>query len=541
MCSFASSRRAEGALEADLKSTTTRTPEGSTGRALSENRQTWPDTRATMLDMDGDFERCYRALQSRDPRFDGWFFAGVSSTGIYCRPSCPALTPRRHNVRFFPTAAAAQGAGYRACKRCRPDVTPGSPEWNLRGDLVARAMNLIADGVVDREGVAGLAGRLHFSARQLQRALVAEVGAGPQALARARRAETARLLIETTELSFAEIAFASGFGSVRQFNDTVRAVFATSPRDLRRRRRGQVAGPGTISLRLPYRAPFDGAALLAFLGARAVAGVEACADGTYRRTLRLPYRHGTVELSLGSGYVGCMLRLEDWRDVTAAVQRCRHLLDLDADPVAIAEVLGRDAVVAGLVENSPGRRVPGSVDGAEMALRAVLGQQVSIAGARALAGRLTASWGRPLDHPEPGLTHLFPEPAVLAGLDPETLPLPRVRGRALTRLARMLATGGLVLDHGADRMEVLHKLRSIAGIGPWTTSYIAMRALGDGDAFPATDLGVRRAFGRLGLRTSASAITRYARAWRPWRSYALVHLWASAGEQRGLTRKTASI
>jgi AraC family transcriptional regulator of adaptative response / DNA-3-methyladenine glycosylase II len=360
---------------------------------------------------------------------------------------------------------------------------------------------------------------------------VAEVGAGPQALARARRAETARLLIETTDLSFAEIAFASGFGSVRQFNDTVRAVFAANPRDLRGRRRGRVSGPGAISLRLPHRAPLDGADLLGFLGARAVAGVETFADGVYRRSLRLPHSHGTVELSAGSGHVRCVLRLQDWRDVTAAVQRCRQLLDLDADPVAVREVLGSDALVGPLVESSPGRRVPGSVDGAEMALRAVLGQQVSIAGARALAGRLTARWGKPLAHPEPGLTRLFPEPAVLADVDPEMLPMPRSRGRTLTALARMLATERLVLDHGADRREARRELHSVAGIGPWTATYIAMRALGDGDAFLPTDLGVQGAFERVGLATSPSAIANRARAWRPWRSYALVHLWASTRQE----------
>ena len=477
--------------------------------------------------MEDDFERCYRALQSRDQRFDGWFFAAVSSTGIYCRPSCPALTPRRSNVRFFATAAAAQGAGYRACKRCRPDVTPGSPEWNLRGDLVARAMRLIADGVVDREGVSGLVARLHVSPRQLHRALVAEVGAGPQALARARRSETARLLIETTELSFAEIAFAAGFGSVRQFNDTVRSVFAASPRDLRSRSRLRVAGPGAISLRLPYRTPFEGRRLLAFLGARSVAGIESFEDGVYRRSLDLPYGGGTVELSPGSGHVACLLRLEDWRDVTAAVQRCRQLLDLDADPVAVDDVLGRDAVVGPLVESSPGTRVPGSVDGAEMALRAVLGQQVSVAGARTIGARLAQRWGRPLAHPQDGVTHLWPEPGALADADPEILPLSRARGRTLTTLARMLSTGHVVLDRGADRTEAEHKLRSITGIGPWTASYIAMRALGDGDAFLPTDLGVRRAFQQLGLESSPAAVARSAHAWRPWRSYALVHLWAS--------------
>ncbi len=336
-----------------------------------------------------DTETCYRAVCSRDARFDGWFFTAVTTTGIYCRPSCPATTPRRENVRFFPSAAAAQAAGFRACKRCRPDATPGSPEWDLRADLVGRAMRLIADGVVDREGVSGLASRLGYSERHLHRQLVAEVGAGPIAVARAQRAQTARILLETTDLPVTDVAFAAGFASVRQFNDTVREVFATNPTGLRTARRGPATTrAGAITLRLPYRAPLDLDPLLRFLGARAVPGIEDYADGVYARSVALPHGPALVELSAGADHVRCVLRLADLRDLSAAVQRCRRLLDLDADPVAVQAAFERDRLLGPLVAKTPGLRVPGHMDGAEMAVRAVLGQQVSIEAARTLAARL---------------------------------------------------------------------------------------------------------------------------------------------------------
>lgn len=353
-----------------------------------------------------DEERCYRAVQSRDTRFDGWFFGAVTSTGIYCRPSCPARTPKRANMRFFATAAAAQLAGFRACKRCRPDATPGSPEWNQRADLVGRAMQLIADGVVDREGVAGLARRLSYSERHLHRQLVAEVGAGPIALARAQRAQTARILVETTELQFSHIAFASGFASIRQFNDTIRAVFAMTPSELRARvnsiaarsARDTTAGPtssGTIALRLPFRAPLDADPLLDFLRVRAVPGIETVVGSTYHRSMRLPFGSATVALTPLPDHIACRLRLDDLRDLPAAVQRGRRLLDLDADPVAVALPLERDPLLAPLVAKHPGLRVPGHVDGFEILVRAIVGQQVSVPGARTVLGRITAAIGTP--------------------------------------------------------------------------------------------------------------------------------------------------
>jgi AraC family transcriptional regulator, regulatory protein of adaptative response / DNA-3-methyladenine glycosylase II len=471
-----------------------------------------------------DFERCYRAVQSRDPRFDGWICTAVMTTGIYCRPSCPATTPKPANVRFYPTAAAAQSAGFRACRRCRPDATPGSPEWNTRADLVGRAMRLIADGVVDRGGVAGLARTLGYSERQLHRQLVAEVGAGPIALARAQRAQTARVLIETTEMPLTSVAFAAGFASIRQFNDTIRAVFAATPTELRRahRRRGEAA-PGAVALRLPYRNPFDGEGVLAFLGARAVPGVEEMRDGSYRRTLRLAHGEGTVELRPGAGHVDCTLRLGDLRDLASAVTRARRLLDLDADPVAVSETLGADPLLAASVAGTPGRRAPGCVDGDELAVRAVIGQQVSV------AGRLVLGCGTPLPAPQGGLTHTFPSSEAILTADPTVFAMPEARRQAIMVLAGSLSRGELTLDPGSDRRAVEQQLLALPGIGPWTAAYIAMRALGDPDAWLPTDLGVRMALERAGQPADPASASRLAERWRPWRSYALYHLWAGLG------------
>jgi AraC family transcriptional regulator of adaptative response / DNA-3-methyladenine glycosylase II len=481
-----------------------------------------------------DFEQCYRAVRSKDARFDGWFVTAVTSTGIYCRPSCPAVTPKRANVRFLASAAAAQRAGFRACKRCRPDASPGSPEWNARADVVGRAMRLIADGGVDREGVAGIARRLGYSERHLNRQLVAELGAGPLALARAQRAQTARLLIETTALPFTDVAFAAGFPSIRQFNETVREVFAATPTELRRgaHGRGEPAA-GTLTLRLRRRDPFDAGGLLGFLGARAVPGVETWDGTSYRRVLALPHGHGVVALSPARDHVACTLRLVDLRDLAAAVQRCRRLLDLDADPVAVAGALGADPLMRPLVRRAPGRRVPGTVDGAELAVRAVLGQQISVAGARTLAGRLTEALGAPLAEPDLGLTHAFPTAAAIAAADPASLPLTRARAWALVTLCGALAEETLTLDPGADRDATRERLLTLPGIGPWTVEYVAMRALGDPDAFPATDLGVRRALERLGQPADPAAATAAAERWRPWRAYAVHHLWASLNESEG--------
>lgn len=483
--------------------------------------------------MTEDFEHRYRAVCSRDPRFDGWFVTAVTSTGIYCRPSCPAVTPGRGNVRFFATAAAAQHAGFRACRRCRPDATPGSPEWDLRADLVGRAMRLIADGVVDREGVTGLAARLGYTSRHVHRQLVAEVGAGPRALARAQRAQTARTLIETTTIPFARIAFAAGFASVRQFNATVAEVFAASPTQLRRRAgRAVPAAADTVTLRLPHRAPGDVADTLAYLGERALPGCEEMVGGSYRRSLHLPHGDGVAELSSGPGHVRCRLRLDDLRDLAAAVQRCRRLLDTDADPVAVDAHLAADPLLAPLVAAAPGRRVARAVDGTEIAVRAVLGQQVSLAAARTLGARLVATYGKPLTASHGGVDRLFPDAGTLAGADLTRLGAPAGRQATLSALAGRIADGRLCLDPGADRPATVAALRSIPGVGPWTAEYVAMRALGDPDAFPAADAGLRRAFARLPDAPDSRTLARAAERWRPWRAYAARHLWATLNARR---------
>ncbi|GAA0655704.1 AlkA N-terminal domain-containing protein [Streptomyces thermocarboxydovorans] len=459
----------------------------------------------------------YEAVRSRDGRFDGVFFFAVETTGIYCRPSCPAVTPRRRNVRFFPTAAAAQSAGFRACRRCRPDAVPGSPEWNVRADVVGRAMRLIADGVVDREGVAGLAARLGYSPRQVQRQLTAELGAGPVALARAQRAHTARVLLQTTGLPITEIAFAAGFASVRQFNDTIRAVYAATPSELRaaaprspgRTTRRATPGAG-VPLRLAHRGPYRAGPVFDLLEREAVPGVEEVSGErgarTYRRTLRLPCGTGiaAVEEPRGAdrnrrapsgsrpgGWLEARIHLTDPRDLTTAVQRLRRLFDLDADPYAVDERLGADPDLAPLVAARPGVRSPGAADPEELAVRALVGREE--------AARLVQRYGKALDAPCGGLTHLFPESAVLAGAEPDG---------PLGALTAALADGALRLDPGADRDAAVAALRALPGMDGPTIAEIRMRALGDPDVPPpGRDVPDR---------------------WRPWRSYAFRHLRAAA-------------
>lgn len=459
----------------------------------------------------------YEAVRSRDARFDGAFFFAVETTGIYCRPSCPAVTPKRRNVRFFATAAAAQGSGFRACRRCRPDAVPGSAEWNVRADVVGRAMRLIGDGVVDREGVAGLAVRLGYSARQVQRQLTAEVGAGPVALARAQRAHTARVLLQTTGLPVTEIAFASGFASVRQFNDTVRAVYAATPSELRaaapardRAARRTATPSAGVPLRLAHRGPYQPGPVFDLLQREAVAGIEEVSGGpgrrVYRRTLRLPYGTGIVAVQerpgpsggtgtgtgTGGGWLEARLHLTDLRDLTTSVQRLRRLFDLDADPYAVDERLGADPRLAPLVAARPGLRSPGTADPEEFAVRALVG--------RAEAERLVRRYGKVLDAPCGTLTHLFPEPAVLAEAAPEGTP---------GALAAALADGTVRLDPGADRDGAERALLAVPGLDARTVAVVRTRALGDPDVAPP-----------------GPAVPD---TWRPWRSYALNHLRA-AGE-----------
>jgi AraC family transcriptional regulator, regulatory protein of adaptative response / DNA-3-methyladenine glycosylase II len=478
-----------------------------------------------------DFDRCYRAVQSKDARFDGWFVTAVLTTGIYCRPSCPVRPPFARNVCFYPTAAAAQRSGFRACKRCRPDASPGSPEWNVRGDVVARAMRLIADGTVDREGVTGLAAKIGYTTRQLERLLQAEVGASPLALARAQRSQTARVLIETTDLPFGDVAFAAGFSSIRQFNDTMRAVTDNTPTELRRKAAARfnrrAVSAGSVSLRLPVRTPFAFDGVFGHLGATAVPGCEEVRDGAFRRTLRLPHGNGVVSLTPAPDHVQCLLLLDDFRDLATAIARSRRLLDLDADPEAVIDVLETDPHLQPLVAKAPGQRIPRTVDGAELAIRVVLGQQVSTKAARTHAGRLVAAYGQPIADPNGGLTHTFPSPGELVEMDPAHFAGPASRRCTLLTLIRALADGDVVLDAGCDWDRARQQLLELPGIGPWTAEVIAMRGFGDPDAFPVTDLGVRAAAEAVDLPVDVRALTEYSTRWRPWRSYATQYLWTA--------------
>lgn len=511
-----------------------------------------------------DDEACYRAVRGKDARFDGVFYSGVSSTGIYCRPSCPAITPKKSNLSYYRTAAAAQEAGYRACKRCRPDVAPGSPEWNVRSDLVGRTMRLIADGAIDRSGVGGLAAAVGYSERQLNRQLVSEVGVGPLALARAQRARTARILLETSPISISDVAFAAGFSSIRQFNDTIREIFAATPSQLRRAaKRSSRAEPtddpsGSITVRLAYRKPMNVRAALDFLGRRSVEGIEEYRDGIYLRSLTLPRGSGVVALSIpreaiprhavnrgalkamdSTGWVVCELWLDDLRDLTAAVQRCRRMLDLDSDPVAIDEHLAQDPVLRPLVAASPGHRMPGSTDPNEVAFRVVIGQQVSTAGAKTVASRLVAAYGPQLKTPVGTVTRTFPTPTALVDADPATLAMPASRERAIRSLAMALAAESVVLSAGSDWDDVQQSLLAIHGIGPWSVAAIRMRGLGDPDVFLPSDLGIHKAMSRLGEPADPKSLDARSQAWRPWRSYTTHHLWASLDVSDGHALQTS--
>lgn len=484
-------------------------------------------------DLLADGEACYRAVAGRDPRFDGRLYLGVTSTGIYCRPSCPARTPRPENVRFYASAAAAVAAGFRACKRCRPDALPGSRAWDHRADLAARALRLIAAGEVDEHGVAGLAARLHVSERHLHRTLVTEVGAGPLALARSRRAQTARLLVDQTGLPLADVAFAAGFASVRQFNDVMRKEFGCPPSALRR---GRGTGPeddrlpsagSALTLRLVHRDPYQAASLLGWLAARSVAGVESTAEGGHARVLRSPAGPMVVQVAPGPGHWTARLWLPDLAAVAPAVTALRRLLDLDADPAAVDPVLAADPGLASLVALRPGLRVPGTVDGFELGARAVLGQQVTLAGARTLAGRLVAALGEPLPSSAlPGLTHAFPTADAVAEADLGAVGLTAARRAALHALATAVADGTLRLDPGADRRETRARLLALPGVGPWTAEYVALRALADPDSWPGTDLVLRR---EVACRAADPE------RWRPWRGYGALHLWVDAADRGGPT------
>ncbi|GED11446.1 AlkA N-terminal domain-containing protein [Cellulosimicrobium cellulans] len=512
------------------------------------------------------FAERYRAIASRDRRFDGQFITAVSSTGIYCRPSCPARTPKPENVTFYLTSAAAHEAGYRACKRCLPEAVPGTPSWDLGHDLSARAMRLVADGVVDREGVDGLAAHLGYSARHVHRVLVAELGAGPVALARALRAQTARALLTGTDLRLADVAFAAGFGSVRQFNDTIIEVFDTTPSELRRRARpdrsapprggagsgGAVLSPddagavgddaGTtavLDLTLPLREPFDARGVFAFLAARAVDGVEVADLAgpvlSYARTLALPHGPGAFRATYGpppgstrgAARFHVELELTSVADLPAAIARVRRLFDLDADPAAVDAALATDPALAASVRAVPGVRVPGAVDATEILVRALVGQQISVAAARTHLSRLAVALGTPFAS-RFGPARLFPTPTQLAEGGADHVRGPARRTAAILGVARALADGSLALSPADDPVAQRAALEAMPGVGPWTSGYVAMRVLHDPDVLLDGDLALRAGAAALGLPDDRRVLVAHAERWAPWRSYAAMHLWRAA-------------
>ncbi|MFB9957319.1 DNA-3-methyladenine glycosylase 2 family protein [Agromyces bracchium] len=501
-------------------------------------------------------------MLARDARFDGQFITGVHSTGIYCRPSCPAAPPKPRNVTFYRTAAAAHEAGLRACKRCLPDAVPGSPEWDLDDDLAARAMRLIADGVVEREGVPGLAGRLGYTPRHLTRVLTAELGAGPLAPARAHRAQTARALLTSTSMRVSDVAFAAGFGSIRQFNDTVRAVYERSPLELRAtaraRRGGRVAtavapatpapttatdgsgspepgDAGVVRLRLPARPPFDAAGVFAWLATRALDGVESAGPDHYARTLALPSGPALVRLAAvdGAPALDVEAHLSSLADLAPLVARVRRLFDLDADAEAIDAALAGDPVLAPAVAAVPGIRMPGCLDPHELVVRALVGQQVSVAAARTALTRLSADLGERVVVGE-GIGHdgsvrtLFPTASAIAEHGADVLRGPSARIRTIADVCGRLATGDLVVAPERERGELRAELLAVPGIGPWTAGYLAMRVTREPDELLVSDLALRNGAARLGLPPDAKALAARGAAWAPWRSYASMHLWRVA-------------
>lgn len=480
-----------------------------------------------------DHDTCYRAIQRRDTRFDGRFYTAVRTTGIFCRPSCPARTPKSANVRFYPHAATASEAGFRPCRRCRPELAPGHPEWNRRADLVGRAMTLIDDGVVDTDGVAGLASRLGVSERHLRRELNAAVGTGPLQLARTRRLWLARLLLDETNLTVTDVAFAAGFGSLRQFNDSFQRAFDAPPSELRRRRDGPTTS-GAVTLRLPSRGPARWDGLHRYLTARAIPGLEA-ADAAGPTTFRRNVDDGWISLggTDADGAIALTCAPETLASLTTIVPVVRRVLDIDTDLEPIDVALRTDPVLAERLDRSPLPRLPGAFDRFEIAVRAIVGQQISVAGARTILGRLLDLCAEPNDaatEPDPsaerGETRRrqggFPSPEAVAGADLERLGMPARRRATIQAVARAVADGDVDLDPPIDPDSLRRQLEAIAGIGPWTAGYVAMRATSDPDGWPPNDLGLRRSLG-----VDAAELERRAERWRPWRAYAALLLWTT--------------
>jgi len=477
---------------------------------------------------------CYRALSARDARFDGRFFTGVTTTGVYCRPICPARTPAKSNVKFYPCAAAAEADGFRPCRRCRPDTAPGTPAWQGAPATVARGLRLIRDGALDDGDVDAFAARLGLSARQVRRLFEAHVGAPPAEIARTRRVHFARALVDDPSLRLADIAFAAGFQSVRQFNHAFRQTFHAAPRSVRRDRGATLARAGrsdALTLRLSFRPPFDFEWLLGLLEGRAAPGVEDVHDGVYRRTVSFGEADGWIDVSRPNRRPEGLRHLKVRASANLAphllrvASGVRRLFDLDADPATIARALGSDARLARAIRERPGLRVPGAWQPWEIAMRAIVGQQVSVQAATTIVGRIVARAGAPIETPFEGLTRLFPSPAAVAAADLANIGMPAARVETLTRFAAGLAGGTIQLEAARNYEETVRSLCAIQGIGPWTAEYIALRALGEPDAFPAGDLGLRKALGN-GLPAPEKDVAAAAEAWRPWRGYAAMYLWS---------------
>lgn len=484
-----------------------------------------------------DFDERYRAISARDARFDGQFVTAVRSTGIYCRPSCPARTPKPQNVTFYPTSAAAHEAGYRACKRCLPEAAPGSPAWDIRGDTVGRAMRLISDGIVEREGVPGLAARLGYSTRHLTRLLTSELGAGPLALARAHRAHTARMLLVGTDLPISAVAFSAGFASIRQCNDTIREVFGLTPGELRARRRFPAsAAPASIDLALPYRGPFDASGIFAWMAARAIPGIEEATTNSFSRHLRLAGGAAWFEVRQDeTARLYLRARVAQLSDLAPLVSTVRRIFDLDADPLAIDEALAAHAELAPLVARTPGIRVPGSADPHEMLIRAMVGQQVTVVAARTTLTTLSAALGERTEH---GI--LFPTMAAIAEHGAETLRGPAARIRAIIGAAAALADGSLALTVGDDGPEQRERLLAMPGIGPWTADYVRMRVLGDPDILLSGDVALRAGAAASALPGDARSLAAWAERAAPWRSYLSAQLWRAVPVRPTKSRRAAS-
>ena len=485
-----------------------------------------------------DWQVCSRARLSRDPRFDGKFFIGVVRSGVYCRSICPAPAAKEKNVRYYATAAAAAEAGFRPCLRCRPECSPGTPAWMGTSNTVSRALRLIGESGLEDGGVEVLAARLGVGSRHLRRLFLKHLGATPTAVAHTRRMHFAKKLIDETSLPMTQIALASGFGSVRRFNAGIRKVYHRTPTQIRRLARQKQAQPENQYLfRLRFRPPYDWKGMLAFLAPRAIPGVEAVEGGCYRRSISLNGNHGHFEISLDEANNGLAARVEfgDPRSLFFITERMRAMFDLNADWASIVQNLRTDPVLAARVEAHPGLRVPGCWNGFELAVRAILGQQVTVKGASTLAGRLVKAFGKAFSAAS-GITHIFPPPEVLADADFAGIGLPRARSETIRALARAVRDGRISFEAVVDSAEFLTRLCEIPGIGQWTAQYVAMRALGEPDAFPSSDLGLQRA---LDLK-SARDLERRAEVWRPWRAYAAVHLWNVTGGSRNSSKATDS-